>query len=218
MSTAMATGTDSASSTMLSVVWPAASMLPLPGGRPGPSTKMTIGVRISVAISQSSARRRKCGVLSTVPNSHNLQEAVHVPDGLHRTTETVDVSSGAGHEALPAVEAPGASPERERDRLMRVLQRAWRVAALVLGVVVNPPQRDREVQLRHREDRVRQRAMHVAERASDDLVHVPDWRQGPLPLAVLRALRRWIHRRFRWSDADRRVHERLPEGCVSWVP
>ena len=58
----MATGTDSASSTVLSVAWPDGCTLPLPGGRPGPNTKMTIGVRIAVAMNQMSATRRKWGV------------------------------------------------------------------------------------------------------------------------------------------------------------
>src|SRR5579875_1832835 len=131
----MATGTESASRMMLSVVCPAASMLPFPGGRPGPNTQMTIGVRIAVAISQSSASRRKCGVLSAVSNSHNLYEAVHVPDGLHGATEAIDVAGRAGHKALPAVEALGPGTEGERDRLVRILQRARRIAALVLRVV-----------------------------------------------------------------------------------
>ncbi len=38
--------------------------------------------------------------------------------------------------------------------------------------------------------------------------------QGPLPLAVLRAVRRRLHRGLRRADADRRLHGRLPEGCV----
>ena len=58
----------------------------------------------------------------------------------------------------------------------------------------------------------------LKQRASDDLVHVPDRGQGPLPLAVLRALRSGIHLRLWRSDADRRVHGRLPEGCLRWKP
>ena len=49
----------------------------------------------------------------------------------------------------------------------------------------------------------------------DDHVHVPHAGQGPLPLAVLRALRGGIHRRLRRPDADGRVHGRLHQGRMS---
>ena len=48
-----------------------------------------------------------------------------------------------------------------------------------------------------------------------DLIHVPHARQGPVPLAVLRAVRRRIHRWVRRPDADRRVHGRLYQGRMS---
>src|SRR5579875_2292157 len=148
----MATGTESASSTMLSVTWPEAWTEPLPGGNPGPSTKMTIGVRISVATSQRMATRRKWGVLSVFCISDDLHVPVHVADGLHRAAEVKDGAGAAGHEALPAVEPLGSGLEREGHRHVRLAHRAGRVRAGVLGVVRNAGERHRDVKLRYRED------------------------------------------------------------------
>ena len=50
----------------------------------------------------------------------------------------------------------------------------------------------------------------IIERAPHHHVHVPHGREGPLPLAVLRALRRRLARRLRWPDADDRLHGRVP--------
>ena len=52
-------------------------------------------------------------------------------------------------------------------------------------------------------------------RPHHDLVHVPHAGQGALPLAVLRAVRGWIHRWVRRPDADRRLHGRLHQGRMS---
>ena len=45
-----------------------------------------------------------------------------------------------------------------------------------------------------------------------DHVHVPHGGQGPVPLAVLRAVRGRLHRRLRRPDADGRLHGRLHQG------
>src|SRR5205814_1542154 len=51
--------------------------------------------------------------------------------------------------------------------------------------------------------------------ARDDEVHVPHRQAGPFPLAVLRPLRRRLHRRVRGTDADDRLHGRLPARGLS---
>ena len=64
-----------------------------------------------MATSQISETRRKWLTLSMAAvSSDDLDEAVHVPDGLHRAADALDEAGGAGHEALPAVQ-PG-SPVR----------------------------------------------------------------------------------------------------------
>ena len=73
---------------------------------------------------------------------------------------------------------------------------------------------------RSRGSRTTQRTRAATHRAPvvrphDDLVHVPHAGQGAVPLAVLRAVRGWIHRRVRRPDADRRLHGRLPQGRMS---
>ena len=62
---------------------------------------------------------------------------------------------------------------------------------------------------------VPQRAVPAEQRPRDDLVHVPHAGQGSVSLAVLRALRRRIHRGLRRADADRRLHGRLHQGRMS---
>ena len=53
--------------------------------------------------------------------SYDLDEAVHVADGLHRAAQALDEPGRAGDEALPAVQARPRRAERERDRLVVVL-------------------------------------------------------------------------------------------------
>src|SRR5487761_1535601 len=99
-STARATGVAIASSTVLSVTCPAASTVPLPGGSPGPSSQMTMGSMITLAITHSTTTFRQCRVWSIMfrplqGRSYDLDVAVHVPDGLHGAAEPVDVSGRA---------------------------------------------------------------------------------------------------------------------------
>src|ERR1700733_4503015 len=105
-STAAATGTDTAISTVLSTTCPDASTEPLPGGRPGPIRNTTSNVPITLTTSQIRVMRRKWfGSCASGKPSDHLDEAVHVADRLHRATQTLDVAGGARDVALPAVEA-----------------------------------------------------------------------------------------------------------------
>ena len=52
----------------------------------------------------------------------------------------------------------------------------------------------------------------------DDHLHVPHRQAGALPLAVLRALRRRLPLRLRRTDADDRLHGRIPPGGVREAP
>ena len=65
---------------------------------------------------------------------------------------------------------------------------------------------------RRRQEPVRQRAVLAEPGPPHDRVHVPHATPGPVPLAVLRSLRRRLHQRLRRPDADDRVHGRLPQG------
>ena len=65
---------------------------------------------------------------------------------------------------------------------------------------------------RQRQEPMRQRAVHAEHGPRDDHLHVPHARPGPVPLAVLRALRGRIHRGLRRADADSRLHGRLHQG------
>src|SRR6185437_10199876 len=191
-STAAATGTDSAISTVLSVTWPDASTDPLPGGRPGPRTNTTSAVPITLTTSHHRTMRRKwLGSLTSDKPSDHLDEAVHVADGLHGTAEAVDETGGARHEALPAVQALDAGSERERDRLVVRAERAGRVVARILRVVGNAVERHRHAHLGDREDvgsRVRvDRLGGLAvqqERAPDDSLSLADERITEPGLAV----------------------------------
>src|ERR1700733_1380746 len=153
--TPSATGVAVASRTVLSVTWPAASTVPVPGGSPGPTTNTMIGVTITDATSQSSAMFRKWGLSSMLDRpgtvSDDLEVAAHVPDRLHRPPVPLDESGGAWHEALPAVQPLRGRAERERDGHMRVAQRAGRVGAQVLGVGVGTRERDGQADLGNRE-------------------------------------------------------------------
>src|SRR5579875_3080284 len=153
-----------ANSTMLSTRWPEASTEPLPGGRIGPRTQMSIASSAIVSGTQIIRSRRKWRRSSPVApvapwskvvmpprGSYDLQVAVHVPDGLHRPAEPLDEAGGAGDQALPAIQALGRRPEREGDRLVVVLQRAGGVRAGVLGVVGDPLERHVQADGRNRE-------------------------------------------------------------------
>src|SRR5581483_7682961 len=69
-----------------------------------------------------------------------------------------------------------------------------------------------------REEPVRLCAVRHVDGASHDHVHVPYGEGRPLPLAVLRALRRRLDRRLRRPDADDRVHGRLPGRRLMATP
>src|SRR5437660_1595990 len=104
------TGVISAVRTVLSVTCPAAWLELLPGGRCGPSTKMTSTVAIRlVTIVRTAIRRVWFG--SWFGRLDDIQEAVHVADRLHRPGGAVDESGRAGHEALPADPARPAGAE-----------------------------------------------------------------------------------------------------------
>ena len=62
---------------------------------------------------------------------------------------------------------------------------------------------------------VRLRAVRDVEGAPHDHLHLQDGRARPLPLAVLRSLRRRLHLRLRRPDADDRLHGRVPECQLS---
>ena len=53
------------------------------------------------------------------------------------------------------------------------------------------------------------RPANVEQRPPHDQIQLPHRQEGPLPLAVLRALRRRVPRRLRRADADARLHGRL---------
>src|SRR5256714_13636259 len=112
------------SSTVLSAPWLEASVVPLPGGRRGAATGPTIGVATTRSPSHR-IRMRRTWLGSVIRSgSDHVEEAVHVAERLHRAPEPVDEPGRAGHETLP-VDAPGLSgADRERDRLVRLLQRA----------------------------------------------------------------------------------------------
>src|SRR5207302_4638444 len=93
---------------VLSKTCSVACALPLPGGRCGPTTTATIGVVTALSAIHATMTLR--------PALDHIDEAVHVPDRLHRAAEAVDPAGGAGHEALPAVVAGLPRVERERDR------------------------------------------------------------------------------------------------------
>ena len=57
----------------------------------------------------------------------------------------------------------------------------------------------------------------LVERAQHDHLHVPHGEEGPLPLAVLRAVRRRLPLRVRRPDADDRLHGRVRECRLSRV-
>src|SRR5579875_2097734 len=132
-STAMATGVEMPSSTVLSTTCPDDSTVPLPGGRIGASSRTTSSVATMLVPSHHSTSRRQWLTSLISAASYDLDEAVHVAHRLHRAAEALDVAGGAGHEALPAIQAGRAGAERERGRRVRHAQRARRVAAGVLG-------------------------------------------------------------------------------------
>ena len=59
---------------------------------------------------------------------------------------------------------------------------------------------------------VRRRPLLAEPRRTRRSLHVPHRQARPLPLAVLRALRRGLPRRLRRADADDRLHGRIPPG------
>src|ERR1700726_926310 len=110
MTTSSRTGVAIASSTVLSVTCPDPCSLPLSGGRIGPSRRMTSGIAITVATTQMVVKRRAWLGSETIPpgaadGSDDIDEPVHVAEGLHRAAVAGDEASAAGDEALPAVAA-----------------------------------------------------------------------------------------------------------------
>src|SRR6476659_792966 len=139
------------SRTVLSVTWPDASLLPLPGGRPGAATRTTMGVATTLSTAQRIRKRRKWRGSDIGCVSDHVDEAVHIADRLHRPRESVDESSGAGHEALPAIapRLPGA--EREGDGLVGLVERTGHLRTLVRRVAFEALDRDGDAHLGHRE-------------------------------------------------------------------
>src|SRR6266542_1542082 len=158
-------------STVLSTTWPEASLLALPGGRPGTASRTTSGVATTLTAIQMIISRRKWEGSCIVPRaSDHVEEAVHVADRLHRSREPIDEPGRAGHEALPA-EAPWiAGANREGHRLVGLLERARHLGALVLRVVGHAEQRHGDPELRHRE------GVRGVGRIDD--VRGPRWRGG----------------------------------------
>src|ERR1700748_3829047 len=123
-STAIATGVEIPSRTVLSTTWPEASTDPLPGGMIGARRRTTRSVATTLVPSHHSTSRRQW-LTSLIPTaSHHLDEAVHVADRLHRPAPARDVARGARHEALPAVQPRLARVEREGGGGVRRAQRA----------------------------------------------------------------------------------------------
>src|SRR5579864_6402997 len=112
---------------VLAVTCSLACRLPLPGGRCGPSTNATIGVAMTLRTIQA--------VTTLRPGLDHIEEPVHVSDRLHRAAEAVDPARGARDEALPAIVACFARMEGEGDRPVVEGERAWRVAARMLGAI-----------------------------------------------------------------------------------
>src|ERR1035438_8698752 len=138
-----------ASSTVLSVTFPEACSLPLPGGRIGPSTRITSGVAISDATTQMVVKRRAWFGSSAV-SLDDIDEPIHVAERLHRPPEAVDVAGSAGDEALPAVAPLLACAEAEGDRAVGSTF-TRREFALVLGFFSDTRQRDEHAELGHHE-------------------------------------------------------------------
>src|SRR5437762_3797845 len=123
-------------STVLSATWLEASWLALPGGRSGAARSTTSGVATTLSATHRASMRRKWFGSDIVgAGSDHVDESVHVADRLHRAREPVDEPRRAGHEALPAKAPRLAGADRERDRLVRLLQRAGHLRALVRRVV-----------------------------------------------------------------------------------
>ena len=85
-----------------------------------------------------------------LPFSDDFDEAVHVPDSLHRAAKAVDVTGGARHEALPAVLALGRVRNVNVTTILSA-PRAWRIRTRVLGVVSDSLKRDAQAERRDRE-------------------------------------------------------------------
>src|SRR5450755_490537 len=150
--TISATGVEMPSSTVLSTTCPEACTVPLPGGSPGAATKTTSGVAITLATTHHSTTRRQWLTSFIVGRaSYDVDEAVHVADGLHRSAPALDESRRARNEALPAIEAATGGAERERGGGVGEAERARRVAARILGGVGDPHEWDREADFRDRE-------------------------------------------------------------------
>src|SRR5665213_1866648 len=154
MTTSSSTGVAIANSTVLSVTCPDACSLALPGERWGPSRKITSGSAMIVATIQIVVKRRawfgSSGAWPAVVGLDDIDEAVHVSEGLHRPTEAVDVAGGARHEALPAVATLLAGFEAEFDGAVSGAF-ARSEFTLVLGFFFNARQRHEHPELRHHE-------------------------------------------------------------------
>ena len=114
----------------------------------------------------------------------------------------------------PAERVPRAAAGRRRQRHGRGRQDvdrhpAGRRVAHVRRSRVRAD-RSRRAGRRRREEPVRLRAVRAVVRPPHDPVHLPHRQGRPLPLAVLRALRRRLAVRVRRADADDRLHGRVP--------
>src|SRR5579884_4406052 len=156
--TGVTTDTIQVLSNTCSVPW----TLPLPGGIRRPTKIATSGVATALSTSHAtttrrpwfveSVGRRGAAAGSAATLRPHVEKAVHVADRLHRAAEAVDPARRAGDKALPAeVTALGGRVERERDRPVRVRQRARREAALILGVVGHAGSRGDDPERRHGE-------------------------------------------------------------------
>src|SRR5271166_3577264 len=156
MTTSSSTGVAIAKSTVLSVTWPEACSLPLPGGTIGPRSSTTSGVAMTLASSQIVAKRRAwLGSPPALPGaaagSDDIDEPAHVAERLHRAAVSEVEARGAGHEALPAVAALLGSAEAEGDRAVVAREFAGCFFAGVLGFFGDPGEGYEDAELRHRE-------------------------------------------------------------------
>src|SRR5579872_1066101 len=151
--TMIAIGVESPSRIVVSSIWWPAWTVWSPGGMLGASSRTTSSVAGTASAIEIHRTRRKCSrPVTLLPRfSYDLDEPVHVADGLHRPAEALDEPGSAWHVALPAVETRAGRGEAELDRLVVVAHRAGRVGARVLGAAGDAIEGHREVERLDRE-------------------------------------------------------------------
>src|SRR3954453_14900045 len=162
---------------MLSVTCPLACSLALPGGRSGPSTKITSGRAISVHTTQMAPQRRAWFTSRSraepAASLDDIDEPVHVAERLHRAAEALYEPGGAGNEALPAVAPLLAGAEAEADRAVRSAFAGCEFT-LVLGFFGHARQRHEHAELRDHERVGGFFGVDRADRLAVDRLRAPD--------------------------------------------